>query len=50
MFFLTVNYKDDPFSVITPKNFEYLKYKTQNVKNGLGSFMNTIILKVIKHF
>lgn len=36
MFFLTVNYKDDPFSVITPKNFEYSTFRTQNVKNGSG--------------
>ncbi len=36
IFFLTVNYKDDPFSAITPKNFEYSKFRAKNVKNGLG--------------
>ena len=36
IFFLTVNYKDDPFSVNTPQNFEYSKFKTKNVKNGSG--------------
>ena len=36
IFFLTVNYKDDPFSAITAENFEYSKFRAKNVKNGLG--------------
>ncbi len=36
MFFLTVNYKDDPFGVKALKKLEYSTFRTQNVKNGSG--------------